>query len=81
MIKQSVSAVEQLAGADPHQGVDDAADRHRHEAPQRDRGEPPRGQLGVSTAAQRVDEEREQPACPQRGGDQVDEQAVGGQVV
>ena len=77
----AVTVVEQIGRPDPHQGVDDAAERHRDEAPQGDGGEPARREIGVLAAAQRVNQQRQQTAGPQRAGDQVDQQAVGGQVV
>lgn len=80
----AVGGLHQIGRLDPNQRVEHAADRHRDETPQGQRRETSRGQRGVGSigpAAHRVGQQREQSARPQRTGHQVDEQAVGGQVV
>ena len=76
-----VAGGQQVGRRNPDHGIDDAAERHRDPTPQRDRGEPPRRQADVVTAAQAVGEQGEQATGPQAGGDEVNQQAVGGQVV
>ena len=72
---------QQVGRQHPHQGIHHTADPHRHPAAQRDRGEAPCRQVGVVSAAQGVGQQRQQTTGPQAGGHQVDQQAVGGQVV
>ncbi len=76
-----ITGGQQVGERDPYQCVDNPAERHCHPAPQRDRGETPCRQGGVLAAAHRVRQQGQQTSGPQAGRDQVDQQAVGGQVM
>ena len=66
---------------DPHQRVDHAGDRHHDPAHQREPREPLRRQAQVVPAPVAQRQHRDQAADPEGRGDEVEQEAVGGDVV
>ncbi len=77
----AIVGAQQVGRLHAHQRVHQPAQRHRHPAPQRDHRETPGGQPEVTTAPQGVGKQGQQATGPQAGGDKVDQQAIGCQVV
>jgi hypothetical protein len=55
----AVAGLHQILESDADQSIDHTGHRHRHEAPQRHRREPPCGEVGVLPAAQGMGQQRQ----------------------